>query len=58
MAEWQLLFLHNLEFHLDALHPNLFPPEFKILYELITIYDLVDKFFDPGSVKAAREVEE
>jgi len=122
MAEKQLLFLHNLEFHLDALlrvplhdiqwktaerniimhavtelandlrhsidydhekhqhqlkiitdlfwddskrvtasdavHPTLFPPEFTILYELITIYDLVDKFFDPGSVKAAREAEE
>ena len=41
----------------DALHPTLFPPEFKILYELITIYDLVDKFFDPNSVKAAREAE-
>ncbi|TWT25455.1 aromatic acid exporter family protein [Planomicrobium sp. CPCC 101110] len=121
MAERQLLFLHNLEFHLDALlrvplhdivwttaerdlimqavkalandlqhstsydhdkhqhqlkkitdlfwensksvtasdamHPTLFPPEFTILYELITIYDLVDKFFDPDSVKAAREAE-
>lgn len=42
----------------DALHPILFPPEFKILYELITIYDLVDNFFDPGSVKAAREAEQ
>lgn len=41
----------------DALHPTLFPPEFKILYELITIYDLVDKFFNPGNVKAAREAE-
>ncbi|QHJ72254.1 aromatic acid exporter family protein [Planococcus halotolerans] len=41
----------------DALHPTLFAPEFKILYELITIYDLVDKFFDPNSVKAAREAE-
>ncbi len=115
MAEKQLLFLHNLEFHLDALlyiplhditwsaaerkvimcavtelandlkhsidydhekhqdqlknitdlfwnnsigktasdamRPTQFPPEFTILYELITIYDLVDKFFDPGSVK-------
>ncbi|WP_106532374.1 FUSC family protein [Planomicrobium soli] len=38
----------------DPLHPTLFPPEFTILYELITIYDLVDKFFDPDSVKAAR----
>ncbi|WP_033541748.1 FUSC family protein [Planococcus sp. CAU13] len=121
MAERQLLFLHNLEFHLDALlriplhdlkwtpaerniimqavaeladdlqnsveynhvkhqrqlkiitdffwedskgittsdavHPTLFPPEFKILYELITIYDLVDNFFNPESVKAAREAE-
>lgn len=121
MAEKQLLFLHNLEFHLDALlriplhsiqwttaerniimhavtelandlrhsidydhekhqhqlksitdlfwddskrvtasdavHPILFPPEFKILYELITIYDLVDKFFDPNSVKIAHEAE-
>ena len=121
MAERQLLFLHNLEFHLDALlripfhsikwssaerniimqavtelandlqnsneynhekhqnqlkiitdffwedskgvstsdsmYPTLFAPEFKILYELITIYDLVDKFFDPNSVKAAREAE-
>ena len=119
MAERQLLFLHNLEFHLDALlripaqnlkwspaerniimhavtelasdlqnsnqynhekhqqqlkiitdffwedsntasthdamQPTLFPPEFRILYELITIYDLVDKFFDPDSVKAAQE---
>lgn len=41
----------------DALHPTLFPPEFRILFELITIYDLVDKFFDPSSVKAAREAE-
>ncbi|MBD8016130.1 MULTISPECIES: FUSC family protein [Planococcus] len=41
----------------DAMHPILFPPEFKILYELITIYDLVDNFFDPNSVKAAREAE-
>ena len=41
----------------DAMHPTLFPPEFKILYELITIYDLVDNFFDPNSVKAAREAE-
>lgn len=121
MAERQLLFLHNLEFHLDALlripldnlkwtpaerniimhavaeladdlqnsteynhemhqeqlkiitdffwddsksastsdtlHPTLFPPEFKILYELIMIYDLVDKFFNPGTVKAAAEAE-
>lgn len=119
MAERQLLFLHNLEFHLDALlrvplhdiewtqaernnimhavaalandlrhsknfdhekhqhqlkkitdlfwenskgvtasdamSPTLFPPEFTILYELITIYDLVDKFFDPDSVKAAKD---
>lgn len=121
MAERQLLFLHNLEFHLDALlriplhnlkwsqaerniimqavaeladdlqnsvaydhethqrqlkiitdffwedskgittsdavHPTLFPPEFKILYELITIYDLVDNFFDPNSLKAAQKSE-
>lgn len=121
MAERQLLFLHNLEFHLDALlripsdhlkwtpaerniimhavaeladdlqnstsynhekhqqqlkiitdffwddsksastsdtlHPTLFPPEFKILYELIMIYDLVDKFFNPGTTKAAAEAE-
>ncbi|WP_203334619.1 FUSC family protein [Planococcus beigongshangi] len=121
MAERQLLFLHNLEFHLDALlriplhnlkwsqaerniimqavaeladdlqnsvaydhethqrqlkiitdffwedskgittsdavHPTLFPPEFRILYELITIYDLVDNFFDPNSVKAAQKSE-
>lgn len=42
----------------DAMHPILFPPEFKILYELITIYDLVDNFFDPNSVKAAREAAE
>lgn len=119
MAEKQLLFLHNLEFHLDALlyiplntitwtiaerqmimcavtelandlkhstnydhekhqrqlknitdlfwdnsiaktasdamRPTEFPPEFTILYELITIYDLVDKFFDPDSVKMAQE---
>lgn len=41
----------------DALHPALFPPEFRILYELITIYDLVDKFFNPDSVKAAEEAE-
>lgn len=41
----------------DALHPTLFPPEFTILYELITIYDLVDKFFDPNSVKIAQEAE-
>lgn len=39
----------------DAMHPVQFPPEFKILYELITIYDLVDKFFDPISVKIAKE---
>ncbi|MTD31903.1 aromatic acid exporter family protein [Planomicrobium sp. YIM 101495] len=115
MAEKQLLFLHNLEFHVDALlrvprheikwtaaereiimdavtgladdlqyatpynhdkhqrqleritdlfwkntrsittsntaRPAEFPPEFTILYELITIYDLVDKFFDPDSVR-------
>ncbi|SDH31461.1 Uncharacterized membrane protein YgaE, UPF0421/DUF939 family [Planococcus glaciei] len=121
MAERQLLFLHNLEFHLDALlriplhdlewtpaerntimqavaeladdlqhsldydhethqhqlkritdlfwenskgvtasdaiEPTLFPPEFTILYELITIYNLVDKFFDPNSVKAGLEAE-
>ena len=42
----------------DAMHPALFPAEFTILYELMTIYDLVDKFFDPGSVKAAREAVE
>lgn len=42
----------------DAMHPALFPPEFTILYELITIYDLVDKYFDPGSVKAAQQAEE
>lgn len=41
----------------DALHPTLFPPEFTILYELMTIYDLVDKFFDPNSVKAIAEAE-
>lgn len=41
----------------DAMRPTEFPPEFTILYELITIYDLVDKFFDPNSVKAAREAE-
>ncbi|RNF38950.1 aromatic acid exporter family protein [Planococcus salinus] len=39
----------------DAMHPTLFPPEFTILYELITIYDLVDKYFDPTSVKAAQQ---
>ncbi|MGO1059528.1 aromatic acid exporter family protein [Planococcus sp. FY231025] len=39
----------------DALHPTLFPPEFTILYELMTIYDLVDKFFDPNSVKAVEK---
>ncbi len=121
MAEKQLLFLHNLEFHLDALfyiplhhltwttsereiimnavkelandlkhsidynhekhqhqlqnitelfwenskgltasdamRPTEFPPEFTILYELITIYDLVDKFFDPESVKMEKNAE-
>lgn len=32
-------------------HPSQFPPEFVILYELITIYDLVDQFYDPvGSI--------
>lgn len=41
----------------EALHPTLFPPEFTILYELITIYDLVDKFFDPNSVKAVQEAQ-
>ncbi|AQQ54981.1 aromatic acid exporter family protein [Planococcus lenghuensis] len=41
----------------DALHPALFPSEFTILYELVTIYNLVDKFFDPNSVKAAQEAE-
>lgn len=41
----------------DALHPTMFPPEFTILYELITIYDLVDKFFDPNSVKAVQDAE-
>lgn len=41
----------------DALHPTLFPPEFRILYELVTIYDLVDKFFDPNSVKAVQQAE-
>lgn len=39
----------------DAPNTSLFPPEFAILYELITIYDLVDKFFDPNSVKAVQE---
>ncbi|PID04489.1 MULTISPECIES: aromatic acid exporter family protein [unclassified Sporosarcina] len=115
MAEKQLLFLHNLEFHLGALlnipeqhiswtseerdrimqavteladdlkhsidydpkkhesqlknvtdifwddnkeitnsedrHPSQFPPEFVVLYELITIYNLVDQFYEPSSVK-------
>ena len=41
----------------DAVHPTLFPPEFRILYELITIYDLVDNFFDPNSLKAAQKSE-
>lgn len=41
----------------EAMHPSLFPPEFTILYELVTIYDLVDKFFDPNSVKAAQAAE-
>ncbi len=41
----------------DAPKAALFPPEFTILYELITIYDLVDKFFDPNSVKAVQEAE-
>ena len=39
------------------MHPTQFPPEFTILYELITIYDLVDKFYDPNSVKLAYEAE-
>lgn len=34
----------------QAVDPTLFPPEFKILYELITIYDLVDNFFDAERV--------
>ncbi|WP_088008336.1 aromatic acid exporter family protein [Indiicoccus explosivorum] len=42
----------------EAARPTQFPPEFTILYELITICDLVDKFFDPNSVKAAREAGE
>ena len=122
MAERQLVFLHNLEFHLGALlhikeqhtswtsderdvimhavtelandlkhsidydpdkhqsqlknvtdlfwddnkeiatskerHPSQFPPEFVILYELITIYDLVDQFYDPVSVKLAQKAEQ
>ncbi|ANU26264.1 FUSC family protein [Planococcus versutus] len=41
----------------DALHPTHFPAAFKILYELITIYELVDKFFDPTSIKIAKEAE-
>ena len=32
-------------------HPSQFPPEVVILYELITIYDLVDQFYDPVSVR-------
>ena len=36
-------------------HPSQFPPEFIILYELITIYDLVDQFYDPASVKLAQK---
>ncbi len=39
-------------------HPTKFPPEFIILYELVTIYNLVDKFYDPYSEKSLQKLEE
>lgn len=39
-------------------HLSQFPLEFVILYELITIYDLVDQFYDQVSVKLAQKDEE
>nr|WP_313903505.1 aromatic acid exporter family protein [Planococcus maritimus] len=62
--EKQLRSIHNLFWEnskqavrSDQVQPAMFPPEFTILYELLTIYDLVDKFFDPNSVKAVQEAE-
>ncbi|PIC74038.1 aromatic acid exporter family protein [Sporosarcina sp. P17b] len=39
----------------EGIHPSQFPPEFVILYELITIYDLVDQYYDPASLKVAQK---
>ncbi|PID15281.1 hypothetical protein CSV63_08940 [Sporosarcina sp. P34] len=38
-------------------HPSQFPPEFVVLYELITIYNLVDQFYKPSSVKLTPDAE-
>ncbi|WP_040286296.1 aromatic acid exporter family protein [Sporosarcina koreensis] len=33
----------------NYIHPTKFPPELIILYELVTIYDLVDRYYNPES---------
>ncbi|MDW0109782.1 FUSC family protein [Sporosarcina aquimarina] len=39
----------------NEIHPTQFPPELIILYELVTIYNLVDSFYNPDDDKARHQ---
>lgn len=41
----------------NEIHPTQFPPELIILYELVTIYNLVDRFYNPDLINSSQKVE-
>ncbi|MCM3757327.1 aromatic acid exporter family protein [Sporosarcina aquimarina] len=41
----------------NEIHPTQFPPELIILYELVTIYNLVDRFYNPDLKNSFQQVE-
>lgn len=42
----------------NEVHPTKFPPELIILYELVTIYNLVERFYNPYHKKSSHEKED
>lgn len=39
----------------NHIHPTRFPPELILLYELVSIYNLVESFYNPDNVKPSRK---